>query len=370
MNCAVVFVSFIFSRLSLFYLFQVHVRVLERLFKRGELVERAGVAGNLFGSGYRPTRIGASNGLRELEQVEMYSFTPSVNILGRREWRTLLTRTGDALLTYMFGWCTILLPLQNRCYLQVTGVPIRANLSKADRFILPPFSATRRAKSSSSTKQSSSTTTTSTTNNNNTALKRKIDDTDIDDNNNNNIIDKRRRRKRRRNTANVADGKPATSQHQTSNNQNNRVGRLSAWRRKRLKRQLASSAAAADTVAAAAAAVDDKQQQNTTTTTTKTTTKKRFFTTTTRKLASTVVESSAPVESTTATATATSTTTTTSIQTTSIKPTNDNEELRRLLSTALPRTQIYYNSGALRHAGRSRFHPQRKHHISFTCIRL
>jgi hypothetical protein len=78
----------------------------------------------------------------------MFSFTPSVKLLSRVEWRTLLSRVGDAVLTYLFASCTILLPLQNRCYLQVTGTPLSTQTS--DRPVLPPFSSRRPTKHASS----------------------------------------------------------------------------------------------------------------------------------------------------------------------------------------------------------------------------
>ena len=53
--------------------------MLRRLLKRGELVERNGVPGNLFASGFRPTTANSmSNGIVGLEEVEAFTFTPYV----------------------------------------------------------------------------------------------------------------------------------------------------------------------------------------------------------------------------------------------------------------------------------------------------
>jgi hypothetical protein len=121
----------------------VLLRVLGLLYRRGEIVERNGVPGNCLAAGYRPTRESSSAGLRGLEQLEMYTFTPSTHVLKKPLWRELLARVGEEPMTFALLNCLIFVPLPNRCYLQLTGAPIRPHLMHADSRVLPPFQAHR-----------------------------------------------------------------------------------------------------------------------------------------------------------------------------------------------------------------------------------
>lgn len=121
----------------------VLLRVLGLLYRRGEIVERNGVPGNCLAAGYRPTRESSSAGLRGLEQLEMFTFTPSTHVLKKPLWRELLARVGDEPMTFALLNCMLFVPLPNRCYLQLTGAPLRPHLMRADARVLPPFQAHR-----------------------------------------------------------------------------------------------------------------------------------------------------------------------------------------------------------------------------------
>lgn len=121
----------------------VLLRVLGLLHRRGEVGEKNGVPGNCLAAGYRPTREQSSAGLRGLEQLEMYTFTPSTHVLKKPMWRELLARVGDEPMTFALLNCRLFVPLPNRCYLQLTGAPIRPHLMPADSRVLPPFQANR-----------------------------------------------------------------------------------------------------------------------------------------------------------------------------------------------------------------------------------
>jgi hypothetical protein len=121
----------------------VVLRVLGLLYRRGQVVERNGVPGNCLAAGYRPTRESSSAGLHGLEQLEMYTFTPSTHLVKKPLWRELLSRVGDEPMTDLLLNCFVFSPLPNRCYLQLTGAPLRPTSIASDSRVLPPFQAHR-----------------------------------------------------------------------------------------------------------------------------------------------------------------------------------------------------------------------------------
>lgn len=117
---------------------QVIVRVLGKLLKRNEICERNGTPGNLFATGYQATSRN-SNGMRALPQLETYTFPTVTRALGRPPWRKLLQRVGEDALTFLFANCLLFTPLPNRCYLQLTGAPVRPQLLERGARVVAPF---------------------------------------------------------------------------------------------------------------------------------------------------------------------------------------------------------------------------------------